>query len=135
MRWQRVCGGENSRSVWRHSQLGWYRTGADLSGADLTGADLTGADLSEADLSGAELSGGELKWTDGMLYPVLHRLERQGLLASHWVTADSGRRRKYYKLQRAGRRALAEERRQWLVVHQALAALWSDTPEAEAGGR
>jgi DNA-binding PadR family transcriptional regulator len=40
-----------------------------------------------------ELSGGRLQWTDGMLYPVLHRLERQGLAAARWGTAESGRRR------------------------------------------
>ena len=43
----------------------------------------------------ADLSGGELQWTDGMLYPVLHRLEPQGLVAAKWVAADSGRKRKY----------------------------------------
>ena len=31
-----------------------------------------------------ELSGGHLQWTDGMLYPVLHRLERQGYGAPRW---------------------------------------------------
>ena len=40
------------------------------------------------------LSGGALEWTDGMLYPVLHRLERSGLIQSRWAKAESGRRRK-----------------------------------------
>jgi len=40
----------------------------------------------------AELSGGHLQWTDGMLYPVLHRLERQGLVAGRWGKAETGRR-------------------------------------------
>ena len=68
-----------------------------------------------------DLSGGELEWTDGMLYPVLHRLERSGAIESRWEEAESGRRRKYYRLTPSGRRQLADERRQWQTVDQALA--------------
>jgi hypothetical protein len=50
-----------------------------------------------------ELSGGELEWTDGMLYPVLHRLERSGLVESRWEKTESGRRRKYYRVRRGMR--------------------------------
>ena len=50
-----------------------------------------------------ELSGGQLQWTDGMLYPVLHRLERHGYVAARWRTSDNGRRRKYYRITREGR--------------------------------
>ena len=71
-----------------------------------------------------ELSGGEIEWTDGMLYPVLHRLEAQGYIESRWRTADTGRKRKYYALNGHGRQALREQREQWLVVHGALAKLW-----------
>ncbi len=63
-----------------------------------------------------ELSGGELRWTDGMLYPVLHRLERAGYVESTWGKAESGRRRKYYRLTRLGSSELEEQRRQWQVV-------------------
>ena len=76
-----------------------------------------------------ELSGGELEWTDGMLYPVLHRLERAGLVESRWEKAESGRRRKYYRLTEAGREQLAEERRQWRTVDQALRKVWSAMAE------
>ncbi|MDX1646468.1 MAG: helix-turn-helix transcriptional regulator [Longimicrobiales bacterium] len=72
-----------------------------------------------------ELSGGELEWTDGMLYPVLHRLERAGLVESRWEKAESGRRRKYYRITAVGREQLAEERRQWRAVDQALRRIWS----------
>jgi PadR family transcriptional regulator, regulatory protein PadR len=72
-----------------------------------------------------ELSGGALEWTDGMLYPVLHRLERSGLIESRWESAESGRRRKYYRLTEAGREQLADERRQWRTVDQALRNIWS----------
>ena len=50
-----------------------------------------------------EASGGELDWSEGMLYPLLHRLEHQGLIESHWVSADGARRRKYYAITDAGR--------------------------------
>lgn len=82
-----------------------------------------------------ELSGGHLEWTDGMLYPLLHRLERQGLVTSSWDVAD-GRRRKHYALTGGGREALAERRRQWQVVADALDRLWREAapPPALAGG-
>jgi PadR family transcriptional regulator len=67
-----------------------------------------------------ELSGGELKWTDGMLYPVLHRLEHNGYVKAAWGESESGRRRKYYKLTDKGRTELASQRRQWKVVNDAL---------------
>jgi DNA-binding PadR family transcriptional regulator len=71
-----------------------------------------------------ELSGGALEWTDGMLYPVLHRLERSGLIESRWVTVDSGRRRKYYRVTATGRAQLDDERRQWEAVDRALDRVW-----------
>ena len=72
----------------------------------------------------ARMSGGHLHWTDGMLYPVLHRLERQGYVASRWSASESGRRRKYYRITRAGRAQLAAQRRQWSVVDDTLRGLW-----------
>ena len=67
-----------------------------------------------------ELSGGELQWTDGMLYPVLHRLERSGYVTASWGKSESGRRRKYYRLTDRGADELAEQRRQWQVVNDTL---------------
>src|SRR5262249_50877032 len=63
-----------------------------------------------------ELSGGHLQWTDGMLYPVLHRLERQGLVRAKWGLSESGRRRKYYRVTREGKAHLAAQRHQWQIV-------------------
>jgi PadR family transcriptional regulator, regulatory protein PadR len=87
--------------------------------------------LAEADSYGyailqrvRELSGGQLEWTDGMLYPVLHRLERLGHIEAHWELSDSGRRRKYYGITSGGRAQLADERRQWQVVDAALRGIW-----------
>ncbi|MEM6460093.1 MAG: helix-turn-helix transcriptional regulator [Planctomycetota bacterium] len=74
------------------------------------------------------LSGGELEWTDGMLYPVLHRLEREGLIRSRWGKSDNGRKRKYYKLNRDGGKALRAEKAQWINVHNTLARLWGVKP-------
>ncbi|MFN8007506.1 MAG: helix-turn-helix transcriptional regulator [Terriglobia bacterium] len=103
-------------------------------GKDLVAASATPlvlAILAEGDSYGyaiikrvAELSGGHLRWTDGMLYPVLHRLERQGLVAAKWSLAESGRRRKYYRITREGRAQLAAQRQQWRVVDDTLRGLW-----------
>lgn len=71
-----------------------------------------------------ELSGGDMEWTDGMLYPLLHRLERQGYVTATWGASPSGRKRKHYALAQAGRQELAERRRQWAVVNSALRQVW-----------
>ena len=77
-----------------------------------------------------ELSGGRLEWTEGTLYPVLHRLEREGLIESDWRESETGRRRKYYALTVEGRAALAVEKRDWLTVHQLLDDLWTQNPSS-----
>ncbi len=71
-----------------------------------------------------DLSDGEIEWTDGMLYPVLHRLEAQGFVSATWRLSETGRKRKYYALTRQGRAALAEQKQQWLFVHGMLTKLW-----------
>ena len=71
-----------------------------------------------------ELSDGHLHWTDGMLYPVLHRLERHRLVSSRWGASESGRRRKYYRLTKEGRTQLDAERKRWQVVDQTLHRIW-----------
>jgi PadR family transcriptional regulator PadR len=76
-----------------------------------------------------EVSGGELAWTDGLLYPLLHRLERLGHIESSWRTAPGGRRRKYYRITEQGRAELAEQRRQWAAVVSALKNIWQATGE------
>jgi PadR family transcriptional regulator PadR len=71
-----------------------------------------------------ELSDGELEWTDGMLYPLLHRLQRLGYVAPEWRTPPEGRRRKYYAITDDGRAALAEHKRQWTAVARTLGDVW-----------
>ncbi len=104
-------------------------------GKDLVAASATPlvlAILAEGDSYGyaiikrvTELSGGHLQWTDGMLYPVLHRLERQGLVAAKWGASESGRRRKYYRITKEGRAQLAVHRQQWRVVDDTLRGIWT----------
>jgi PadR family transcriptional regulator PadR len=75
-----------------------------------------------------ELSADRLDWTEGMLYPVLHRLEKEGLIRSEWRASDSGRDRKYYRLTDSGKKARKLEEKEWLSVHNALAKLWNLNP-------
>jgi PadR family transcriptional regulator PadR len=70
-----------------------------------------------------ELSDGEMQWADGMLYPILHRLEKKGFVESYWGAADSGRKRKYYRLQKVGSKELKEQRKSWTKLHAMLLAL------------
>ena len=71
-----------------------------------------------------ELSGGEFEWTDGMLYPLLHRLDRLGYVTTEWRTPPGGRRRRYYVITDEGRAAMAEQQRQWATVTRALGGVW-----------
>jgi len=73
-----------------------------------------------------EMSQNELVWTEGMLYPVLHRLEEQGFIESYWHKSDVGRQRKYYRINERGRAELKLQKKQWEIVNSALAKTWSD---------
>ncbi len=76
-----------------------------------------------------QLSGGALNWTDGMLYPLLHRLEQQGFLEARWRVAESGRKRKYYALTDLGKRSLREQQQQWQLITQTLSRIWNNTQQ------
>ena len=71
-----------------------------------------------------ELSEGQIEWTEGMLYPVLHWMEKEDLIEAEWREAETGRKRKYYRLRKEGRKALQTEKQQWLSVHETLTKLW-----------
>lgn len=95
--------------------------------------------LADGDLYGyailkrvSELSGGSMQWTDGMLYPLLHRLERLGYVSSSWGTSEAGRRRKHYAITASGRAALADRQEQWTVVADALRQVWQAAQQPPA---
>lgn len=68
------------------------------------------------------LSKGQVQWTEGMLYPVLHRLEGQGCISAYWEPAETGRKRKYYKIEKRGRARLTEQLEAWDLAHATLSA-------------
>ena len=70
------------------------------------------------------LSGEEIRWTDGMLYPVLHRMEDSGWITARWVEMENGRKRKYYSIKEDGHQALKKKREQWTVISTVLGRLW-----------
>jgi PadR family transcriptional regulator PadR len=67
-----------------------------------------------------ETSGGNLEWTDGMLYPVLQRMEMDELISSKWILTGGNRPRRYYTITDRGREELASELVSWRTVWQAL---------------
>jgi DNA-binding PadR family transcriptional regulator len=67
-----------------------------------------------------------LQWTDGMLYPVLHRMEDRGWIESRWETMENGRKRKYYFIKKDGKAELKQQRTEWLKVHDVLSQLWGE---------
>ncbi len=77
-----------------------------------------------------ELSAGKIEWTEGMLYPVLHWMEKENLIKSEWREAETGRKRKYYRLRKEGRKALQAEKQQWMSVHETLTSLWKTSPSS-----
>jgi len=72
-----------------------------------------------------KLSGGHIHWTTGTLYPLLHRLENEGLITSVWREGEAAPRRKYYALTPKGERALAAEKQQWVSMHAIMMQLWN----------
>lgn len=74
----------------------------------------------------SQLSGGELEWTDGMLYPLLHRLDRLGYVEAEWDNPTGGRRRRYYRITERGRQALTQQLGQWSIITEALRDVWQE---------
>jgi PadR family transcriptional regulator PadR len=79
----------------------------------------------------SQVSGGKLDWSEALLYPVLHRMEREGLVLSRWKISEGNRLRKYYRLTAAGQKELLAEKEHWLSVHRALQLLWEPAATAE----
>lgn len=63
-----------------------------------------------------QISGGRLEWSEPMLYPLLQRMERDGLVQSRWKFTDRNRPRKYYRLTDKGLEEQEREKNQWMMV-------------------
>ena len=73
-----------------------------------------------------EMSENQLIWTEGMLYPVLHRLEEHLFIESYLSKSEAGRQRKYYRIKESGLAELELQKKQWEIVHNALARTWKE---------
>ena len=71
-------------------------------------------------------SGERFELREGSLYPALHRLQRQELLAHEWREAD-GRKRKYYKLTANGRKALEQKKSEWAEFARGVQGILGDS--------
>jgi PadR family transcriptional regulator PadR len=71
------------------------------------------------------VTGGTLEWSEAMLYPLLHRLEKDSFIKSTWKLSEEGRMRKYYQLTELGRQEIDQEKEHWLSVHDTLTKLWT----------
>ena len=72
-----------------------------------------------------ELAPDVLKMGEGTVYPVLHRMEKRGLLRSKWETAKSGRPRKYYRATRKGKTQFAADQQQWEALQQLMKTVFA----------
>ena len=77
------------------------------------------------------ISGGSLEWTDGMLYPVLQRMEMDGLISSQWRASDGGRPRRYYRVTGSGLKELDRELAGWRSVWEALREFTAPVPATD----
>ncbi len=75
-----------------------------------------------------EISEEQIEWKDGTLYPILHKLEKKGLIESFWQASETGRKRKYYRLLQGGKTVLAAEKQNWLELNQMFTRLWKIQP-------
>jgi PadR family transcriptional regulator, regulatory protein PadR len=78
------------------------------------------------------LSHDKIKWRDGMLYPILKKLQREGLVESIWRLVENGRKRKYYKITDAGRNALLDSKMQWGIVNEIWGQLWEKVMQSSS---
>jgi PadR family transcriptional regulator, regulatory protein PadR len=70
------------------------------------------------------LSEGQWCWSDGLIYPVLHKLESEKLISSYWEKVSSGRKRKYYRITEKGIKALEKSMDEWKFVDITLKKAW-----------
>ena len=70
---------------------------------------------------------------EGLLYPTLHRMERDGLVASEWLTVVGKRRRKYYRVTELGRMALDSQTKEWRAFTKSLMSLLDSPSKLQEG--
>src|ERR1700691_5615770 len=68
-------------------------------------------------------SGEILKVDTGSLYPALHRLEKQKLIAAEWKQSENNQRTRVYKLTSKGKKQLRSERSRWSQLSEAIAGV------------
>lgn len=78
-----------------------------------------------------QVSGGQMKWSSAMLYPVLRRMEKEGLIRSDWRVSAENRMRRYYMLTDLGRKEFEVEKARWLNIQDALRQIWKMAEAAE----
>jgi PadR family transcriptional regulator PadR len=74
-------------------------------------------------------SGDVLQVETGSLYPALHRIERQGWIASEWRQTEQRQRAKYYQITEEGKRQLARDRSKWETMVAAISGILTPVPE------
>jgi PadR family transcriptional regulator PadR len=75
-----------------------------------------------------EISNGRIEYGDGTLYPVLHKLEKKGLIESYWKVGETSRKRKYYKISKTGKKELSQEKENWAEMNKIISKLWKIEP-------
>jgi len=78
------------------------------------------------------ISGGHLEWSEPMLYPLLQRMERDGLVTSQWKMTENKRPRKYYRLTEKGLRQQRMEQEQWFLISSLFRKLLDANPLPES---
>lgn len=77
-------------------------------------------------------SGDLLQVDAGSLYPALHRLEKQKLVAAEWQVSENKQDVKVYKLTAAGRKKLTQERTRWEQITDAIAGVLNPAAKKES---
>ncbi|MEP5611668.1 MAG: helix-turn-helix transcriptional regulator [Cyclobacteriaceae bacterium] len=78
-----------------------------------------------------QYSGGSLEWSEPMLYPVLHRLERNNHIKASWKVLENSRKRKYYSITKEGRELLETKKSEWTEMIVMLTKMWNLNPTVQ----
>jgi PadR family transcriptional regulator PadR len=71
-----------------------------------------------------EISSGQIKWTEASIYPVLKKMENEGMVKSYWRVEQNERPRKYYSIQENGVQQLALNREEWSRMFSVFEHFW-----------